>query len=140
MLKLTIQNDFHNVVTIEVQKQQHVIYPAACPDSIFLCAKPWNIEGLDVTLHVAIGTNGNIKYVWSFDRKRANNYLHLDEDYAEYNQKVAVTDKMMETIEGLFSGRIKIDGLRISVGATAQLRRLNLEEEEKRCGQSIYLA
>jgi hypothetical protein len=139
-MKITIHDEYQGEITIEVSQWPHKIYPAACPNAVLLCAKLWDIEGLNVTLQVAIGTDGCLKHAWTFEPKRANGYLHLDPDYEEHNKCIRITDGMMETIEGLFSGRIKIDGLHIPVGASAQLRKLDIEAEQKRSGHPIFLS
>lgn len=48
---------------------------------------------------------------------------------------------MAKTINGLFSGRIKFEGLELAIGKTVlDLAPLDKQTEEQKCGHKIYLA
>lgn len=138
-MEITIKNEWENI-TINIKSNQREIYPAVCQNSLFLVCKPWGNENLNIYLKIAISTSGELKHVWTTEEHNANRYLHLDDHYESYNNEVEKTDKMLETIEGLFSGRIKIDGYKVAVGATAQIKKLNLEREEEKINEKIYIA
>jgi hypothetical protein len=140
-MKLTIHEEYRHIdITIDLQSNQRTVYPGACPNSLFLVCKPWDIDNLNIYLKIAIDTEGRLTYVWTTESSEANHYLHLDCTYFKENNKVEKTDAMMETIEGLFSGRIKIDNYKVAVGGTAQVKPLNLEREEEKIGKQIFLA
>jgi hypothetical protein len=51
------------------------------------------------------------------------------------------TAEQIDTVNGLFSGRIKFEGLKIAVGGTVQrICPIDLQREEKLTGKKIYLA
>ena len=101
------------------------------------------VFGLPLVLEILITPNGEIihrGYEWDNSRGYTNTYLHISEYSELIWGKVIPTKEMTKTLSGLFSGRIKIDGLKIAVGTMLQnLCPIDLEEEEKRIGKKIYL-
>ena len=91
---------------------------------------------MPLQLNIAIRVNGDIIFrSWDWV-KGCNNYLHT---YQKPNEFTA-TPEQIDTINGLVSGRIKFEGLKIAVGKTVlDLAPLDKEEEEQRCGHKIYL-
>ena len=50
------------------------------------------------------------------------------------------TEAQADTVNGLFSGRIKFEGLKLAVGSTLQrICPIDLQREEKLIGEKIYL-
>src|SRR3989304_5823407 len=102
------------------------------------------VFGLPLVLEILITPNGKIihrGYEWDDSRGNTNTYLHVSEHSELIWGKINPTKEMAKTLAGLFSGRIKINGLKIAVGATPQkLCPIDLEEEEKQIGKKIYLA
>lgn len=92
---------------------------------------------MPLRLEIAISRNGNLKFrAWKWVNG-CNNYLHT---YQKPNEFTA-TPEQIDTINGLFSGRIKFEGLELAIGKTVlDLARLDIEAEEQKCGHKIYLA
>lgn len=92
---------------------------------------------IPLRLEIAIRANGEIVFrSWEFSDK-ANTYLHT----YEKPDRFTATEEQKETIAGLFSGRIKFEGLKLPVGATVQaICPIDVEAEEQRIGKKIYLA
>lgn len=64
-------------------------------------------------------------------------YLHS----VSGSKNVNVTPEMRATVAGIFSGRIKIEGMKIAVGASVQdICPIDVVAEEKRTGKEIFLA
>jgi hypothetical protein len=109
-MKITI-----NDTTIEVKRLSSdlVMYKKG---GMICSVAPWSSYDCPLTLSVCICPDGEIinrGWTWHGD---ANSYLHT----TSKPEDVIVTKEMRETVSGLFSGRIKIDGLNIGVGATVQ--------------------
>lgn len=90
--------------------------------------------GLPLELEIAIRKNGNLIFrSWKFNGHN-NNYLHTDQD-EEFNP----TPEQIDTVNGLFSGRIKFEGLKLAVGASVQKYcPINVKREEELIGKRIY--
>lgn len=89
-------------------------------------------------LQIAIRANGDVIFrgwAWNNNTTYRNHYLHTDE-----NPDVFVaTAEQIDTVNGLFSGRILFEGLKIAVGATTQaICPINKSEEEKMINKKIY--
>lgn len=97
---------------------------------------PWEASGCPITLDICICPDGTIlKRSWKWVGN-ANFYLHT---YSEAKD-VDVTPEMQDTVSGLFSGRIKVDGVKLAVGASVQdICPIDVEAEEKRINKKIYL-
>lgn len=96
---------------------------------------PWCFQKMPLTLEIAIRADGSIAFRrWDFSR--ANEYLHTNEG-ADFNP----TQEQIDTVNGLWSGRIKFEGLNLAVGASLQeICPIDVEKEEKAIGEKIYLA
>lgn len=90
--------------------------------------------GVPLQLEIAIRTNGDIifrSWTWCYF---GNSYLHTHES------KFQATPAQIDTVSGLFSGRIKFDGLELPVGASVQkICPINMQREEELTGKKIYL-
>ena len=120
--------------TIDTDKRDKIVYK----EGGMICKiAPWNYSGCPLTLGITICKDGSILHRgwdWNGD---GNHYLHTN----EADTCVQPTPEMAETIAGLFSGRILVDGLKIPVGASVQhVCPIDVKAEEKRTGSTIYLA
>ena len=91
---------------------------------------------IPLMLEIAIRADGNLIFrYWEWSFKGINSYLHTDEK----PDKFTPTKAQIDTVNGLFSGRITFDGLKLAVGATVQdICPIDLTTEEKRCNKKIY--
>lgn len=92
--------------------------------------------GYPICLEIAISANGALKFrSWEFSED-GNQYLHT----YETPDKFKATQEQIDTVNGLFSGRIRFEGLKIAVGATVQsVCPIDVEKEEKLTGEKIFL-
>lgn len=101
--------------------------------------------GIPLKLEIAIRKNGKLIFrAWTFispdSTGGGNGYLHTRMSELEKSQFKA-TEEQIDTVSGLFSGRIKFEGIKLSPGATLQaICPINFATEEKRIGRKIYLA
>ena len=126
-------NDFTGSHTIDLSRRDKVVYEAG---SMMCAVSPWGASDIPLTLNIAITPGGAILHRgWSWDA--VGHYLHTKDS----PEDVTVTPEMQATIEGLFSGRITVDGVKVGVGRTVQqICPLNLTAEEARTGAKISLA
>jgi hypothetical protein len=98
---------------------------------------PWESSGCPITLEICICSDGTIlKRSWDWDGD-ANHYLHTKAS----KKDITVTPEMTDAVSGLFSGRILIDGVKISVGASVQeICPVDIKSEEAKTGNKIYIA
>lgn len=95
---------------------------------------PWSPQ-MPLTLEVAIRADGSIAFR-SWDFSGANAYLHTHES-ADFEP----TPEQIDTVNGLWSGRIRYEGLKLAVGASLQeVCPIAVVEEELLTGKKIYLA
>ena len=91
----------------------------------------------DPELYIAIRANGDLifrKWDWSEDRIR---YLYT----YEKPDKFIPTQAQCETVNGLWSGRIKFEGLKLDVGETVQdICPINVEQEGQLLDKKIGFA
>lgn len=137
-MKITINKEYawginHNV-TIDTNRRDKEQYQ---PGAMIASVAPWSTSGCPLTLEIAICPDGTILHRgWSWCNN-ANAYLHTHANAHD----VTVTQAMAETLAGLWSGRLKIDGIKIAVGASCQrICPINLTDEETKSGHAIYLA
>ena len=102
--------------------------------------------GVPATLEIAIRKNGEIAFrSWSWNGG-GNDYLHTTEVAAGREQNAfqkafAPTQEQIDTVNGLFSGRIKFDGLKLKPGKTLlDICPIDINREEERVHHKIYLA
>lgn len=88
-------------------------------------------------LEIAIRKTGLLIFrSWTID-KDGNSYLHTYEKPGDF----IPTKEQVDTVAGLFSGRITYEGLKLAVGGTLQkICSIDIEKEEERMGKTIYLA
>lgn len=98
--------------------------------------------GMPLLLEIAIRADGSIGFrSWNWDTSRGNAYLHTSET-ADKDSIFCFspTKQQIDTVNGLFSGRIKWEGLKLSPGATLQaICPINVEREEQLIKKRIYL-
>ena len=105
-------------------------------------------HGIPLRLRLRILPDGTLAFfAWEWHRNPdANNpYLHTDvctQGSFDYDAKFVPTSAQRETVEGLFSGRVKWEGLRLNPGRTLQraVQGIDIQAEENRIGRQIYLA
>ena len=90
--------------------------------------------GVPLVLGVAIRNDGKLifrSWMWG----NGNHYLHTSE------KDIIPTEEQIDTVSGLFSGRIKFEGIKIAVGASVQkICPIDLKKEEEKVNRKIYLA
>lgn len=93
--------------------------------------------GVPLTLNIAIRKNGNVIFrSWEWKLGGYNPYLHTNEKPENFT----ATEEQCYTVNGLFSGRIKFEGLKLPIGATVQeICPIDVEKEERRINHKIYL-
>lgn len=124
-MKVIIKDDFKGDIEIDVRGKKYgeKVYEKG---SMLCRITPWYIKGCPLTLDLAITPSGEILFrSWDWSGGGCN-YLHT---YSEPSQ-VEVTEDMANTVNGLFSGRIKYEGLKLSIGGTIQkICPINVEKE-----------
>jgi hypothetical protein len=108
------------------------------PGGMICSVSPWGSSGCPITLKICICPDGDILVrSWNWDGGD-NPYLHVDVIFEDY---IDVTPEMRDTVSGLFSGRIKIEGIKIAVGASVQkICPIDMEVEEAKIGKKIFFA
>lgn len=92
--------------------------------------------GIPLTLEIAIRKSGELIFRKWYFSEGENSYLHTSE-----SKDFPATDEQKDTVNGLFSGRITFEGLRLSPGGTLQdICPIDIAREEKLIGKQIYLA
>lgn len=134
-MKITIKDDFAGNIEVDTYRRDKVVYKKG---AMICFVAPWSSSGCPLTLSISICPDGSILHRgWSWTDDRACNYLHT----TAKAEDVEVTSEMKETLAGLWSGRIKVDGIKIAVGATPQrICPINLKDEEKRAGKQLFVA
>jgi len=123
-MKITIDNH-----EINIRKNYERVYEKG---SMLCRVTPFDCP---LTLEIAITPSGEIIFrEWNWNNS-GNGYLHV------YNKDINVTKEMIDTVNGLFSGRILVEGLKLAIGNSIQeLCPINLEKEEELSGKKIYLS
>lgn len=101
-----------------------------------LCfVQPWH--KMPLVLDIAIRTDGSIGFrSWSFSYDKGNTYLHTSESPENFK----ATPEQINTVNGLWSGRLKFEGLKLPVGATLQkICPIDVQAEEKMMNRKIYI-
>ena len=108
---------------------------------------PFYSSKLPLRLELAIRQNGDLSFrSWKFtDEQQICNYLQTSQKPCN-DEDVLITDSFIpteaqiDTVNGLFSGRILFEGLSISIGKTVQeICPIDVEKEEKLINKKIYL-
>lgn len=88
-------------------------------------------------LNIAIRVDGSLIFREWRVVPNGNFYLHTYEKAGEF----VPTSPQLDTVAGLFSGRIKFEGIKLAVGASVQeVCPIDFKKEEERIGKTIYLA
>lgn len=92
---------------------------------------------MPLELEIAIRKDGHLIFrAWQWV-DGTNPYFHAPSFLTGFEP----TETQRETVAGLFSGRIKFEGLKIAIGGTTQnICPIDLEAEEARIGKVLYLA
>lgn len=106
--------------------------------SIFLYGCPFAEMGFPVVLRLAIAPDGTILFNgWDFCGGGCL-YFHAEKWSLPNYLRDKPTENQAETIAGLFSGRIKWDGLRLLIGATLQeICPIDLDAEAARWNKEV---
>ena len=96
--------------------------------------------GIPLTLWISIYKDGSIVFhSWDFSSV-GSYYLHTYEKPDGFHPYVA-TKEQIDTVNGLFSGRIKFEGLKLAVGASVQkICPIDVAREEMLIGKKIWFA
>lgn len=104
--------------------------------------------GLPLRLEIAIRSNGEIIFrAWEWCQ--AENYYLQTNEISEkdkkhddtYKKPFIPTQEQIDTVNGLFSGRIRFEGLKLAPGASIQkICPINVKREEALIGKKLYLA
>lgn len=116
------------------------------PGDLICYASPFDFE-FPLRLEIAIRADGSLAFrSWKFTAE-PNHYLQTFAQSAAACEGDAIsspfvpTAEQIDTVNCLFSGRIKFDGLTLAVGATVQrICPIDLKREEELVGHKIYLA
>lgn len=106
------------------------------PGDIIIQGNPFGTnDKLPLELCIAIRKDGSLIFrSWKF--KPVNGYFHVD----NICNNIIPTDQQIDTVAGLYSGRINYEGLELSLGKTLlQLCPFEVREEEKRINKKIFL-
>lgn len=107
-----------------------------CEEGDLICyVKPW--FSMPLVLEIAIRVNGDIIFrSWSWNFNKGNGYLHTFEKAENF----IATAEQIDTVNGLWSGRLRFDGLKLDVGGTIQdICPIDVTREECLTGKKIYL-
>lgn len=116
------------------------------PGDLICYVSPFDLD-FPLRLEIAIRADGTLALrSWKFSAQH-NPYLQTFEQSASACKGDAIsspfipTAEQIDTVNGLFSGRIKFEGLKLAVGATVQrICPIDVKREEKLVGHKIYLA
>lgn len=132
--KITIESCLREKYTVSMGRRDKKVY---IEGGMICSICPWESSGIPLKLELCICPDGGILHRgWNWSGS-ANAYLHTHVKPEE----IDATEAMIDTVNGLFSGRILFEGLKIAVGKTVQdICPINHETEEKKIGKKIYLA
>lgn len=116
------------------------------PGDLICYISPFDLD-FPLRLEIAIRADGTLAFrSWEFFHQH-NSYLQTFEHSAAACEGDAIsspfvpTAEQIDTVNGLFSGRIKYEGLELAVGVTVQrICPIDVKREEKLVGHKIYLA
>lgn len=116
------------------------------PGDLICYASPWLYSGIPLRLEIAIRKNGDLAFrSWDFcndgDPRLQTNAKCASDIANDFERPFVPTQEQIDTVNGLFSGRIAFDGLKLAPGATLQkICPIDVAAEEARIGKKIYLA
>lgn len=131
-LTITIDHD-KKPYNVDMRRIDKLLY---VPGGMICNICPWGALKIPLTLSICICPDGDILHRgWSWSND-TNYYLQTNTK----SEDVSVTPEMLDTVAGLFSGRITVDDLVIPVGKTVQeICPIDVSAEEKKIGKKIYL-
>ena len=134
-MKITMHDRYDGDITIDMRNRSEKVHEAG---GMICKVAPWAASGCPITLGICICPSGEILIRgWEWNGG-GGPYMHVKNLSLE---EINATPEMRETVNGLFSGRIKVEGIKIAVGASVQrVCPIDLEAEEARTGKTIYLA
>lgn len=141
VLKDCIANFEGDVYTIDLSRR----FEGYEPGDLICYVCPFS-PVMPLQLELAIRADGSLVFrSWKFIESEGNYYLHTRElskaDCKGFQEPFTPTEAQTDTVNGLFSGRIKFEGLRLAVGSTLQrVCPIDVQREEKLIGEKIYLA
>ena len=102
---------------------------------------------LPLTLEIAIRRDGSFVFrSWKFHGRLGTPELQTSEkaegdpELESWETPFVATPEQIDTVSGLFSGRIRFEGLRLDPGVTVQkICPIDVKKEEERIGKHIYL-
>ena len=99
--------------------------------------------GIPLTLEFAILKDGGIAFRhWAWNGG-GNHYVHTSatNDPQDRWNYVDPTPEQIDTVNGMFSGRILVEGLKLAPGKSLQqVCPVDIEAEEKRANKKLYIA
>lgn len=142
-MKITMHDDYQGDYTVDLYRR----FEGYEHGDLICFASPWALSGVPLELEIAIRRDGSLIFrSWEWGGNR-NNYLHTREKRAEdienqFERPFIPTQAQIDTVNGLFSGRILFDGcLHLAPGASLQkICPIDVAAEEARVGKKIYLA
>ena len=141
MYKITISDDFgkfKNGVTVDIGKRMEDYDHQG---SIICKVAPF--IGIPLTLEFAIAKDGKIAFRhWEWNGG-GNQYVHTDatNDPADKWNYIEPTAAQIDTVNGMFSGRVLVEGMELSPGKSLQqICPVDVEAEEKRANKKLYIA
>lgn len=139
-MKIAILKDNREQYVIDLDRK----FEGYEPGDLMCYCNPF-IE-IPLRLEIAIRKNGELVFrEWKWT-DGGYCYLQTDEISEKDNNKpwktpFIPTKEQIDTVNGLFSGRIMFDGLKLAPGATLQkICPINVKREEQLIGEKIYLA
>lgn len=139
-INIRIKSDEENRPFTEMEYEFDMTRPVEPyqPVSIVLCGCPFARMGLYTMLTLAIQPDGSIAFRgWKEEKYCIAEYFSLG---AFYSEAFSPTQSQRDTMAGLFSGRIRWEGLRILIGMMPQkICPIDIEAEEKRLGKKAII-
>lgn len=130
MGKPFVENKYKFDITRPVEPRQ--------TGSIIICGSPFARMGLYTMLTLAIQPDGSIVFQgWKEVKYGVSEYFTLG---AYYSDAFSPTQNQRDTMDGLFSGRVRWEGLHILIGMMPQkICPINIKAEEKRWGRKATI-
>jgi len=137
-MKISVKKDY----TTKFEGDEYVIdldrkFGGYEPGDLIIYGCPFGGISFPLELELAIRKDGKIIFrAWRFGGT-SNNYFHTYDS----KDKFIATEDQIRTVSGLFSGRIKFEGLKLAIGATIQeICPVDIDKEQEMTGDKIYLA
>lgn len=135
--KITIHDDYIGDYTVDLERKSEGYQKG---DLICFTNPFFNIP---LRLEIAIRADGNIifrNWSWEEGHNPNNQYLHTNEKPNGISPFIP-TEKQIDTVNGLWSGRITFEGLKLPVGGSIQdICLIDVKKEETLINDKIFLA